>query len=122
MNNAFLITILTALSVSGCTNWETSSVPTSSVVNSDNTFAAKNVELTTEPFDPSKHQKVVDLSVSVNKTTIFNRDPSVADVEDKLRQEAFRAGATKVVEVRITDVGISLLSYGTRKGFGIAVK
>ena len=122
MGKLLIISVCAVFSVSGCTNWDTSSVPTSSAVNVDNIFAAKDIMLTTEPFNPSKHRKIIDLSVSVNKTTIFNRDPSVADVEEKLRQEAYRAGASKVVEVRITDVGMSLLSYGTRKGFGIAVK
>lgn len=108
--------------VAGCTNWETSSVTPSAAVNQENTFVAQNVALSAAVFDPAKFTKVSDIEVSVNKATAFNPDPTVSAVEAKLKEEAYRLGATDVLEVRITDVGISLLSYGTRKGFGVAAK
>ncbi|PLS20710.1 hypothetical protein [Neptunicoccus cionae] len=118
-----IIIILGCISLfGGCTDWDTSSVSTSETVNQENAFSAQNVRLTAGAFDPNKYSRVTDLKVSVNKTTVFNPDPDVQAVEAKLKEEAYKVGATDVFEVRITDVGISLWSYGTRKGFGVAAK
>lgn len=108
--------------VVGCTNWETSSVTPSAAVQPENAFSAQNVQLSAGMFDAGNFERISDIQVSVNKATVFSTDPSVTAVEAKLREEAYRLGATDVFEVRITDVGVSLLSYGTRKGFGVAAK
>ncbi len=117
-----ILALSSTLALLGCTDWETSSVSTSDAVRQENAFSSRNVQLSADLFDPAKYVKVSDLKVSVNKATIFNPDPTVSSVEVKLQEEAHKLGATDVFEVRITDVGASLLSYGTRKGFGVAAK
>lgn len=122
MTLRFLMTISAIAMIAGCTNWETSSVTPSAAVNQENAFSAQNVKLSAGAYNAAGYVKVSDLEVSVNKATAFSPDPTVSLVEEKLKEEAYRLGATDVFEVRITDVGISLLSYGTRKGYGVAVK
>lgn len=122
MKTRNLLAVGCSLALLGCTNWETSSVAPSEVVNQGNAFSAKSIQLSAEPLDPARYVKISDLAVSVNKATVFNPDPTVSAVESKLQQEAYQLGATDVFEVRITDIGVSMLSYGTRKGFGVAAK
>lgn len=83
---------------------------------------AAQVVLTSAAFDPAREQKLGDLQVSVNKTTAFHPSPTIPQVETKLREDAAKMGATRVVETRIGDVQISAFSWGTRTGTGIAVK
>jgi uncharacterized protein YbjQ (UPF0145 family) len=105
----------------GCATWSHSSV--------DNKAASAAVQAT----DPAKvvlsegdmnrkYSSLGDVSVTVNKTTIFNRDPTRDDVNAKLREEAAKLGADAVIHVRYGDGGVSLMSWGSLEGKGRAVK
>lgn len=74
-------------------------------------------DITDRPYDV-----VGDIKVTVNKTTIFNKDPTHEQVDDRLREEAAKAGANAVVLVRYGTVGIGLMSWGSLDGQGRAVK
>lgn len=62
------------------------------------------------------------VKVSVNKLTAFHRNPSVADVQIALQEKAAALGADAVIDVDITEVRPSIVSWGTRTGSGIAIK
>jgi uncharacterized protein YbjQ (UPF0145 family) len=63
-----------------------------------------------------------DIKVTVRKTTIFNADPTRAQVDEKLRKQAKKMGADAVLLVRYGTVGIGLTSWGVLDGQGRAVK
>jgi hypothetical protein len=62
-----------------------------------------------------------DISVTVNKTTIFDRDPTREVAAQRLKEEAAKLGADAVILVRYGTVGIGLLSWGSLDGKGRAV-
>lgn len=63
-----------------------------------------------------------DIKVTVNKTTIFNKDPSPALVDEELREKAAKMGADAVILVRYGTVGVSMMSWGSLDGQGRAIK
>ena len=62
-----------------------------------------------------------DISVTVNKTTIFNADPTREMVNQRLRNKAAELGADAVIQVRYGTVGIGLMSWGSLDGKGRAI-
>lgn len=86
-----------------------------------------------KPTDPSKIQITEDditnrpykvlgeLEVVVNKTTIFNADPTREMVQEKLREEASALGADAVILVRYGTLGVSPFSWGSLEGRGRAI-
>jgi hypothetical protein len=62
-----------------------------------------------------------DISVTVNKTTLFHPDPTREQVTRKLREEAAKIGADAVILVRYGTPGISMMSWGSMDGKGRAV-
>lgn len=72
---------------------------------------------------PTRAYTVVEtLNVTVNKLTAFHPNPTKEAVEARLRAEAARLGANAVIEVEISEVQVSPISWGTRTGKGIAVR
>ncbi len=67
------------------------------------------------------YKSLGDVSVTVNKVTIFNADPTREMVNQRLRNEAAKLGADAVIQVRYGTVGISPLSWGSLDGKGRAV-
>lgn len=63
-----------------------------------------------------------DISVTVNKTTLFHADPTKEMVNEKLKEEAAKLGADAVTHVRYGTVGVSLMSWGSLDGKGRAVQ
>ncbi|TDE36643.1 hypothetical protein [Antarcticimicrobium sediminis] len=110
------------LPVAACDTWDTTNIDRDLRKAPVEAVRAEQVELTSAPFDAAHQQKLADLKVTVNKTTAFHPAPTVAMVETKLREDASKLGATKVVDVRISEPQISALSWGTRTGSGVAVK
>jgi uncharacterized protein YbjQ (UPF0145 family) len=64
---------------------------------------------------------IKDIKVTVNKTTVFNADPTKEQVNDKLRKDAAKLGADAVILVRYGTVGVSPMSWGSLSGSGRAV-
>jgi hypothetical protein len=73
-------------------------------------------DLTDRPY-----KSLGDVSVTVNKVTIFNADPTRDMVNQRLRNEAAKLGADAVIQVRYGTVGIALLSWGSLDGKGRAI-
>ncbi len=114
---------LSILMVAGCSNsWETSNLDPQHRKAPISPIQAASVALSSEPYDPNVHEKIADLKVTVNKTTAFHPEPTVALVEERLRTDAAKLGASKVVNVEISDSQVSFVSWGTRRGSGVAVK
>lgn len=62
-----------------------------------------------------------DIKVTVRKTPAFNRDPTRAQVDEKLRREGKKLGADAIVLVLYGTVGTGLTSWGVLHGEGRAV-
>lgn len=60
--------------------------------------------------------------MAVNKTTVFNPDPTVSQVEQRLRKSAAELGGDAVINVVISDVKVRVASWGGRTGTGTVVK
>jgi hypothetical protein len=67
------------------------------------------------------YKSLGDISVTVNKTTLFNADPTREMVNQRLRNRAAELGADAVIQVRYGTVGIGLMSWGSLDGKGRAV-
>jgi hypothetical protein len=79
------------------------------------------VILTKGDITDRKYQAIGDIDVTVNKATIFDKDPTPALVDQKLREKAAELGADAVIFVRHGTVGVSLFSWGSIDGEGRAV-
>jgi len=67
------------------------------------------------------YKSLGEVSVTVNKTTLFNADPTREMVNQRLRQQAAKLGADAVIQVRYGTVGVSALSWGSLDGKGRAI-
>lgn len=146
MNQTFKVILLSvsALGLAGCATWSSGSVkpaPGAQIATVDKPAAKpdrnKRKSTQREKIDPAAlaaitvtenditdrpYDVVGDIKVTVNKTTIFNKDPTHEQVDDKLRDEAAKVGANAVILVRYGTVGIGLVSWGSLDGQGRAVK
>jgi len=118
--------------VAGCgPTWSSSELKTAPTAAATVTGAASTSEST--PTDASRilvtedditdraYAVLGDLKVTVNKTTIFNQDPTRELVDAELRKEAAKIGADAVILVRYGTVGISFTSWGSLDGQGRAI-
>jgi len=112
---------LSAALLAGCATWSTGSVD-----RREQAVAAKPTDparITITEGDVSrKYTSLGDVSVTVNKTTVFNKDPTREMVNDKLKEKAAELGADAVILVRYGEGGVSLLSWGSLEGKGRAIK
>ena len=110
--------------LSGCATWSTASVNQSGsqqAIPVGKTDATR-ITITENDISDRKYKSLGDISVTVNKTTIFHKDPTRTQVNDKLREKASELGADAVILVRYGKVGASALSWGSLEGKGRAVK
>ena len=121
-----ILTALLAASLTGCATWSTSSVDSKSVDTAVSTQVKKtlpsSVVITDKDIPDRKYQSLGDITATVNKTTIFNADPTQEMVNEKLREKASELGADAVILVRYGNGGMSLMSWGSLEGKGRAVK
>jgi len=115
-----------ALALSGCATWSSSSVTPSregtQLAASRPSKAPSQIILTENDSTNKKYRVLGDISVTVNKTTIFNEDPTRAHVDARLKEKAAAMGADAVVLVRYGTPGIGLMSWGSLDGKGRAVQ
>lgn len=121
MRNVFFA--LTVLALSGCATWTSGSVDTT---RADMAASAKTpiekILITDTDVVDRKYRSLGDIAVTVNKTTIFNADPTPALVNDALKQRASDMGADAVILVRYGKGGVSFMSWGSLEGKGRAIK
>ncbi len=119
----FLVTVLLSVALQGCATWSQSSVDAKSVpITAQAPTRAADVLITDNDLVDRKYVLVGDVTVSVNKTTIFNANPTKEMVNEKLKEKAAELGADAVILVRYGDGGVSFFSWGSLEGKGRAVK
>lgn len=117
--------IAAALLLSGCSSYSSANVQPIAPVTDTTSSAPKlpaEIIVTSEDITDRPYTTVGELTVTVNKTTIFNADPTPALVDERLREEAAKLGADAVILARYGTVGISAFSWGSLDGRGRAVR
>jgi hypothetical protein len=105
----------------GCAEgWATSSVAKTSEAPRAARPAAE-IEIVEGDVTDRPYKSLGDVSVTVNKVTIFNADPTREMVNQRLRNEAAKIGADAVILVRYGTVGIGVMSWGSLDGKGRAI-
>ncbi len=130
MQKSVLILALTAASImTGCATWSTTTVENASAQPEKSEAPANTIKtplteikITEADITERPYKSLGDISVTVNKTTLFHPDPTRELVDQKLREKAFELGADAVVLVRYGTVGISFMSWGSLDGKGRAVQ
>ena len=82
---------------------------------------ADQILITTNDILDKKYTSLGDLSVTVRKVSLFDKDPTQELVNKALQERAADMGADAVVLVRYGTVGIGLFSWGQMDGNGRAV-
>jgi|TARA_R110002072_G_scaffold27483_2_gene89394 uncharacterized protein YbjQ (UPF0145 family) len=113
--------------VSACSAWSDSqvtkdgkAVEIASVSETDKTDPSKII-ITEGDITDKMYSVIGDIEVTVNKTTIFNADPTPEMVNEALKEKAAEMGADAVIFVRHGSVGVSFFSWGALEGKGRAV-
>jgi uncharacterized protein YbjQ (UPF0145 family) len=120
---------VSAAVLAGCATWSTTSVDATpgaqAAQGAEKAPRAPNlsaaVRVTEQDITDRKYRSLGDISVTVNKTTIFHPDPTKEAVIEQLREKAAEMGADAVVLARFGAVGIGLMSWGSIDGKGRAV-
>ena len=125
---------LTAVMLMGCNTWSTSKVDLKTsgmelqASGAPDAMAAIKPEksaadilLTENDITERKYQVLGDIEVTVNKTTLFHKDPTRELVAQKLKEKAAELNADAVILVRYGTVGISMMSWGSLDGRGRAI-
>ncbi|TMJ26921.1 MAG: hypothetical protein E6G95_12360 [Alphaproteobacteria bacterium] len=125
MNYTILLRALTAVSalmlLGACAEgWATSSVAKTGEAPRAARPAAQ-IEIVEGDVTDRPYKSLGDVSVTVNKVTIFNADPTREMVNQRLRNEAAKIGADAVILVRYGTVGIGVMSWGSLDGKGRAI-
>lgn len=125
MKNNFKIVASSLLVLSlftGCSTWSSSQVQMTPNSKVETKTQKEEVILSEGDITDKKYSVLAELSVDVNKTTLFHPDPTKEAVNEKLKEEASKIGADAVVFVRYGTVGISMVSWGSLNGKGRAIK
>lgn len=119
----YLIAVLSSVLVSGCATWSSGEVTNVRPISHEvKQVLPERVLLTDGDISDRPYAVLGDISVTVNKTTIFHSDPTKEMVNEKLKEEAAKLGADAVTHVRYGTVGISMMSWGSLDGKGRAVQ
>lgn len=119
--------LVLTLAMTGCATWSTSSVDTTGAALKTTAApiiakASSQVMITDRDIVDRRYESLGDISVTVNKTTIFHAEPTREMVNTKLQEKAAEMGADAVILVRYGNGGISLMSWGSLEGKGRAIK
>src|SRR4249920_2202132 len=96
----YLLVATTLVLLPGCATWSSTSVDNKAASAAVKATDPAKVTLSESDMTSRKYTSLGDVSVTVNKTTIFNKDPTRDDVNAKLREEAAKLGADAVILVR----------------------
>jgi uncharacterized protein YbjQ (UPF0145 family) len=121
----FVLIISFSCIFSGCATWSTSSVDKAYVAEGATEVSKKNPEkvvVTERDISDRKYKILGDITVTVNKTTVFHPEPTRELVNIKLQERASELGADAVILVRYGKVGVAFFSWGSLEGKGRAVK
>ncbi len=118
-----LITGLMLVQVSGCATYRESDSVTviSPLAGRSGYAAARNVLLSENGWPERSWQSLGLIRVSVSKRSVFDADPTVAQVDRVLRERGMALGADAVVDIRYTS-GIGWATWGYLEARGTAVR
>lgn len=117
--------ILALATLTGCATWSTSSVDgadKAAIATQTSKKSPSDVRITDTDLPDTKYVPIGDITVTVNKTTIFHPDPTREMVNEKLKEKGAELGADAVLFVRYGNGGISMMSWGSLEGKGRAVR
>ena len=117
--------LLLSVLLTGCATWSTSSVDNSAADITTTQVKKKQpseIQVTEGDITDRSYKLIGDVSVTVNKTTVFHADPTKEMVTEKLKEKASELGADAVVLARYGKGGMSLMSWGSLEGKGRAIK
>lgn len=118
--------VLVVLSVAGCATWSTSSVDTSHAQRAPSeTIEEKNaadIAVMEGDITDRQYESLGDITVTVNKTTLFHPEPTPELVNERLQERAAKLGADAVILVRYGKGGVSFVSWGSLEGKGRAIR
>ncbi|MGE4314270.1 MAG: hypothetical protein AB7E85_08390 [Pseudobdellovibrionaceae bacterium] len=116
--------VLGLFTLSGCATWSTSSVQQSTGQKQTQVAPTQvnDILVTDGDITNRSYESLGDITVTVNKTTIFNQDPTKADVDMALKEKAAKMGADAVIFARYGQGGISAFSWGSLEGKGRAIQ
>lgn len=120
-----IIVSLAVVALSGCATWSTSSVDAQTAdvkTAAVQPTSSANVTITDGDIVDKTYVSLGDVTVNVNKTTVFHPNPTPALVNEKLKEKAAELGADAVIFVRYGSGGISMMSWGSLEGKGRAVR
>lgn len=80
-----------------------------------------SVKITTGDITDRPYRSLGDISVTVSKWTIFDPDPTPAQVDVALKEKAAKLGANAVILVRYGALGIGAFTWGKLDGNGRAI-
>lgn len=118
----FLGVILALFLFTGCSTWSSSNVQLNKNIEVKEITNEENIVLMQGDITDKQYTVLAELSVDVNKTTLFHKDPTQEDANKKLKEEAAKIGADAVIFVRYGTVGVSLFSWGSLNAKGRAIK
>ena len=122
--NRFVILGFAVILMQGCGTYSSSSfteAPGLGSFHSTHHREPSQVFLTQGDIINRRYVVLGDISVSVSKYSLFDKDPTQASVNDALKEKAADLGADAVIFARYGNVGISFSSWGTLDGNGRAV-
>lgn len=105
----------------GCSSYSTSHVDPSGMTAVTSAKEESQIIVTQSDITDRSYVPLGDVTVTVYKTTIFNADPTHADVDQRLRTKAAEMGGDAVILVRYGTVGIGAMSWGELEGKGRVV-
>lgn len=113
--------MVVATFLGGCATWSMSEVNRNEKAVAAKPTSPASVQVM-EGDATRKYTSLGDITVTVNKTTLFHPNPTRELVAQALKEKAAELGADAVVLVRYGDGGISMLSWGSLEGKGRAIK
>jgi hypothetical protein len=128
--SGLIVAIASSVFLGGCATWSTSSVDKSAaeskaVINTTTALKKvipRDVFITDTDILDRKYSSLGDITVMVNKTTVFHPEPTQELVNVQLKEKGAELGADAVILVRYGKGGISFFSWGSLEGKGRAIK
>lgn len=124
----FASVIILSMTLAGCSStWSHSNVKKSETAPSKTETVVSNtpfhqIQIVEGDVADRKYEKVGDLEVTVNKTFIFNDNPTRQQTDEKFREEASALGADAVINVIYGPVTVGVMSWGSMTSTGTAIK
>jgi len=117
-----VLAIGTAALLGACADgWATTQVTPTAAAAGRTATPVDKIQIFEGDVTDRPYKSLGDVSATVNKTTLFNADPTREMVNNRLKAEAAKLGADAVIQVRYGTVGMAVVSWGSLDGKGRAI-